>query len=1027
MMRFFYTLLFAGLLFPFLSFSQDYKIDSINGTTLAACAGRFVDAGGSAGGYGNNETYSTTICSDFSGAGNPAIKLYFWQFDVSPSDTMYIYDGLSDTDPLIGKYNNNNGLFLHPIQTTIMNWSGCLTVAFTSDGANTGAGWSAEISCIPLCQQVYVGIDASLTNPHVNDSGYIVACAQDTLSFVGVGVFPQNNILYLQDDTTSRFIWSFGDGTIDSGRFVHHHYDSIRGYDVQLTIIDQLGCTSMNALGLRVCLADDPIKWVQTPPAICQYDTITLKVGYEGDATVNLDPIFHAQSSSLRYDSSTFIPDGGALGGQCYNTYVTFNVFSPGQTIVSPSDINSVCINMEHSFVGDLEFTLICPNGQSCVVKTYHQNGGAFLGTPAGGTNDQSMDCISTNFCTPMPVCSSPACITNPCCNPSGTGWTYCWTMDNPDFNIMETYVNGSQMDSGSYQPDNSFANMVGCPLNGTWNIQVCDYWGIDNGWVFWWQLNLDPDLLPSNWGYVCKVDSTVWTGPYIIDRTDSTVSISPPIGGNQIYHLTLYDHFGCSYDTSMVLTVFPGPIPNLPPDTTICTGESATFSAQGGGSYLWSNGSNTSSQTVNPTDTTTYTVVVTSNGCSGYDTLVVNVNPIPVANAGPDTAICIGTNLTVHGSGGLQYLWNTGALTPDLHLQPSSTATYSLSVTSNGCSSTDEVTVTVNPLPMPDLGNDTSICAIDSILLNPGNFTSYLWSTGDNFPLLVTSTSGTYRVQVWNEFGCTRSDSMTLIVYPIPSPNMTSAPFNGCDPVMVTFTNQTNPPALQYTWYFGDGKTSNDENPLHTYTLPGLFTVILKAVSMGGCEATDTFPAVVRVYKTPTASFYPKPKTVSIFEPTVTFINESVYADKYSWDFGDGVVSGDPEPVHPYADTGYYDVTLVTTTGPGCYDTASAQVHVKGFFTFYIPNAFSPNDDGYNDFFGPKGEGWGKYKQYTMMVFNRWGEMIYQTNDPDKPWNGRKDNSGKICQDGQYIYFIKLQAEDESINEYKGFVILIR
>lgn len=994
---------------------------------MMACDGNFVDAGGPGGGYGPNQNYTATICSDFSN-GNPSIKLYFNQFDIDPSDTLYIYDGIGPTDPLIGAYNNTNSLFLHPVQATVMNWTGCLTVAFQSNHAVNGGGWQADISCIPLCQQVYCGMDTTLTYPLISDTGYITICEHDTIHFAGMGVYPQNNILYLQNDTSSTFVWSFGDGVTDTGQIVDHVYDSVRGYDVQLTVIDEQGCVSTNALQLRVCIADNPIGYFQQPPAICQYDTLTLKIGYGGGSTFTLNPIHYEQSSSLMYDSATFIPDGGAIGGMCYNTNVTFNVFNPGQTVLQASDIQSVSANMEHSYMGDLEMLLVCPNGQQAIVKEYIQSGHAYLGIPYGGENHSSFDCTSP-----------PACLSDPTQNPAGEGWTYNWTTVSPEYNTMQTYgstgnctplppgISNPTLDSSSYMPFQNFTNLIGCPLNGTWNFQVCDYWGADNGWVFWWQLNLDANLLPSNWGYTCLVDSAIWTGPDIIGMTDTTMTIAPSASGIFTYQLTVYDHFGCNYDTSFTLQVNPAPQPNLGADTTLCEGESVTLTAHGGGTYQWNNGATVPEQSVTPSDTTQYTVIVTSSGCHGYDTLVVNVNPIPVAHAGPDTAVCLGQSLVLHGSGGTQYQWSNGTLDPNLPLQPSSTTLYWLTVTTNGCSSTDTVLVVVNPLPYPKLGADTALCDLDTLVLNPGGFSAYAWSTGETTPTITIDTTGDYWVRVWNEFGCTRSDTMHLLVNSIPKVNMDFSPDHGCEPVLVSFTNYTQPPALTYLWEFGDGKTSDLENPIHTYTSPGLFSVILTAVGNGGCEKTDTFPQIIRIYKTPEASFYPSPASASILNPVISFINMSNFTDTYSWEFGDGGSSDEESPLHTYSDTGYYAVTLLTTTGPGCADTAYSTVHIKDYVTIYIPNAFSPNDDGHNDFFGPLGTGWGTYKVYSMAIFNRWGTLIFETDNPAIPWNGKVNNSGKVCQDGSYIYRIRLQAEDNNIKEYKGQVLLIR
>ena len=364
-----------------------------------------------------------TFCSN--NATNTHIKLYFWTFDIDASDTLFIYDGPNTTSPLIGAYNNDNSLFLFPVNATAANPSGCLTVQFKSDGASTGPGWDAEIFCVIACQTVISGIDSAAMSPHPSDSMYIDICYGDTIDFVGTGIFPQNNIIYSQSNATSTFTWNLGDGTIVTGQNVTHYYNTIRGYNLELTVTDLNGCVSMNSLGYRVRVSDDPIGHVGSLPDICSGSDLNITVGYSSLNNINVTVPSYYQSASLMYDSATFIPDGGALGGLCYNTNVTFNCFNPGQNISGASDIVSVCVNMEHEFVGDLEMNLICPNGTTAIMKEYIQSGGAFLGQPMGGDNHHSFN-------------GTP--ITDPLVNPAGTGWTYCFSMT-PAFGTIQSYA----------------------------------------------------------------------------------------------------------------------------------------------------------------------------------------------------------------------------------------------------------------------------------------------------------------------------------------------------------------------------------------------------------------------------------------------------------------------------------------------------------------------------------------------------------------------------------------------------------
>ncbi|MBK8108932.1 MAG: hypothetical protein IPK46_00605 [Saprospiraceae bacterium] len=188
-------------------------------------------------------------------------------------------------------------------------------------------------------------------------------------------------------------------------------------------------------------------------------------------------------------------------------------------------------------------------------------------------------------------------------------------------------------------------------------------------------------------------------------------------------YTVTVTDSKGCTSTDAVVVTVNPLPSVDAGADREICYGFSSTLTAIGSGgtpgyTYLWSNGATTASTSVSPIVTTTYTVTVTdSKGCTSTDAVVVTVNPLPSVDAGADREICYGlsSTLTAVGSGGTPgytYLWSNGATTASTSVSPSVTTTYIVTVTdSKGCTSTDAVVVTVNPLPSVDAGADTEIC----------------------------------------------------------------------------------------------------------------------------------------------------------------------------------------------------------------------------------------------------------------------------------------------------------------------------
>lgn len=776
-----YIVLFSVLFISLQGFSQ-YLISTYNGQTVNTCTGRAYDSGGAGGGYGNNQNLTMTICSN--NATNTHTKLYFWDFDIDPSDTLYIYDGPNTTSPLIGAYNNNNTLFLFPVYATAANPSGCLTLKFKSDGAATGGGWDAEIFCMVACQVVLSGLDSIATTPHPSDSMYIDICYGDTINFSGNGIFPQNNLIYSQSNATSTFIWNFGDGTIDTGQVIPHYYNTIRGYNVDLVVIDVNGCISMNALGIRVRVSNDPIGHVGSLPDICSGTDLNITVGYSSLNNINVTIPSYYQTASLKYDSATFIPDGGAIGGQCYNTNVTFSCFNPGQLVTNASDIVSVAVNMEHSYVGDLKMTLICPNGQQAVVKEYIQSGHAYLGQPMGQDNHGNFDC------------TAPNCITDPTQNPPGTGWTYSWTMNSPQYATMQTYGStgncppppgqtNPQLDSSSYTPFQPFSNLIGCPLNGTWNFQVCDYWGVDNGWVFWWQLNLDPNILPVNWGYSVPIDTVVWTGPYITHNSNDKVTIHPDTGGVFNYHVYITDVFGCMYDTIVPVTVVTTPVVDLGPDTSQCEGAPIVLTAPNypNATYYWLPRGDTT-QSISVTETHDYVAILqTGNGnvmCLGQDTIHVGFYPRPLINFMPDTL--------------------------------------------EGC----------EPVVVHFANGSLPINASYSWDFGDGNYSTTYSPTHEykgegDYSVTLTATTGE---------GCQESYTVPNIikVYTQPIADFTTYPdlVNIQNPV-VTFTN-TSQNGNNPFWNFGDGNTSTEENPSHKFEAVGVYDVWLVYQTDHGC-----------------------------------------------------------------------------------------------------------------------------------------------------------------------------------------------
>lgn len=759
------TLLVIALFFSAFSVIGQTVVNlnaSTHNTTENGCAYWFYDDGGVGAVYTASQDRWITFAS--SSGTNTHIRLSFASFNIEPGDTMFIYDGPSTAAPLIGWYNNSNPLSGSStiVQATVSNVSGDITIRFKSNASNQTDGWNCSVSCIPQCQSIISSVDTLEMFPLPNDSNYIDICLGDVITFAatgaGPGVFPENDLLYHQDSSTTLFIWDFGDGIIDTGRVIDHLYPNAMGYDVFLTVIDTRGCTNTMLLNLRVRISANPIVDIKPLPDICAGDTIDLVVGENATSTIVVAPTGSFQVATELYDSTTFIPDGPSCLPNCYGTPVTFSTFPPGSTIQSAADIASICMSMEHTFVGDLSFSILCPNGTSVMLDSYDNSGGSDFGL--------------SNSSDGSPTCSAAA-------NPPGTGWTYCWSEVYPQQGLLNTLDAGTSPipatdtinNTGYITPQNPLSGLVGCPLNGTWSIQICDEWGADNGYVFWWSLTLLNQTQSGAWSYTVPIDSVTWAGPFIQSTSDSTAYIAPDTAGIYTYVATVWDEYGCSYDTTLTIEVLPNPEPDLGTDTVSCGTSLFTLDAGPATNYFWSTGAMT--QTIDVTSTGQYSVTVANtNGaatCYGADTISITVIPDATVDLGSDT--CSHTPVALDAQNpGFTYDWSTGASTQTITANISGTYSVSVSFGTSGlCGDSDTIQIRVVPNPVLDLGADQEICPHEFAILDANQNSSeydYLWSTGSSLPYVTVEdlSPGIYPYTV-TITGCEETSDTVIVI----------------------------------------------------------------------------------------------------------------------------------------------------------------------------------------------------------------------------------------------------------------------
>jgi gliding motility-associated-like protein len=230
------------------------------------------------------------------------------------------------------------------------------------------------------------------------------------------------------------------------------------------------------------------------------------------------------------------------------------------------------------------------------------------------------------------------------------------------------------------------------------------------------------------------------------------------------------------------------------------------------------------------------------------------------------------------------------------------------------------------------------------------------------------------------------------------------------------------NPTAGQtYSWTFGDQLYSSSANPAHTYTIPGVYNLVLFTQN-NGCR--DSASATIRVFDAPRAAF------IHNFEDSVYIIGESILkitnrttgGTSWFWTFGSNDTSNAFEPKHSYITPGEYLIRLLTVNADGCVDTAERPIRVRDRETIYIPNAFTPNGDNTNDYFSMLST---NIESASVTIFNRWGQIIYTADNKDFKWDGTY--FGKPAELGVYVYKINAVGEGGSSYALIGTVSLMR
>ena len=292
-----------------------------------------------------------------------------------------------------------------------------------------------------------------------------------------------------------------------------------------------------------------------------------------------------------------------------------------------------------------------------------------------------------------------------------------------------------------------------------------------------------------------------------------------------------------------------------------------------------------------------------------------------------------------------------------------------------------------------------------------------------------VTPGLKSVKLSAKDRYGCKGDTTMTFNWQPAP-PIIIVEPDNfvGCAPGKVFFNNRSKPIDSTYSikWDFGDSTTGKAISPSHIYEKPGIYPVRLTIISPIGCRKEAFFNNWIRIRPVPKADFDWEPKVISNLKPNITFEDKSTKAANWRWQLGATGYSTKPNPSYIFKDTGDQIIKLYVTNTEGCIDSITKTVYIEPQVTFFMPNAFSPNYDTVNDEFKGTGFIYG-LKRFQLTILNRWGEKIFQTDNPTEGWNGQKNNVGQPSPEGIYIYELRYITPKNEVVVKKDFVTLFR
>lgn len=360
-------------------------------------------------------------------------------------------------------------------------------------------------------------------------------------------------------------------------------------------------------------------------------------------------------------------------------------------------------------------------------------------------------------------------------------------------------------------------------------------------------------------------------------------------------------------------------------------------------------------------------------------------------------------------------------------------TRTYSITDDCGNQSTVTQEIMILATAPPLDAGPDQTVCLGDLVTITPTNPTNatLTWTPAVPTGAFAANQTETYYVSATAN-GCTSEDSITITVETAPVVSFSADNLSGCAPLTVVFTNNSiSSSSLSNCEWTIDGQTlTGCNNVSYTFQNSGTYDISLTTTSGAGCTTTETYSQYIYVEANPIAAFTASQTEISSVNSTINFNNTSTGATSYSWDFGDNSASSEENPSHNFSSdgSGGYTVVLTATSPNGCTDVTSLSIQVAEELIYYVPNTFTPDEDEFNELFRPIfTEGYDP-QDFTMILYNRWGEIIWESYNDTVGWNGTYGADGKRVQDGTYVWVIEFKTlESDERVKISGHVNVIR